>query len=129
MTFGEQARSVLVANDAVKVLVAGRVFPQVMPDRAANLTFPAAVYSVVHDKPTNSLLGSTGKLRHAIVQIDCYGRKYLEAQGLADAVVGALAAVVGSDFTSMLDARRDSYDDEAQLHRVSLDFRMSMTEE
>lgn len=125
MTFGEKLRTALLRNAAVVTAVNSRVFPVRLP---SDVTLPAIRYSVVSDIPTNSLAGSTGKLRKARVQIDCYARTYLDAQELADAVAGALATITDFGFTSMQLSRRDQYEDESKLFGVSQDFSMWMAE-
>lgn len=122
MIVGAQVHGRLVAAPAVAALVVGRVFPQVLPQ---GVTMPALRYVVVSDVPQNSLGGFTAGLRNVRVQVDAFSKKYLEAQTLADAVVGALGSLTG-EVASLLEARRDGYEDETGLHRVSMDFSMWM---
>lgn len=121
MSLGEQVRALLLADAAVTARVIGRVFPVVLPQAVA---MPAVRYLVIDDVPQNSLLGWTSGLRHARVQIDAYGKKYLDAQGLADAIEGAVGSLPGPGITSLLLARRDQYEDVTETHRVSMDFSM-----
>ena len=111
---GEDLRALLLASTAVTAQVVGRVFPQKMPQGVA---LPAIRYAVVDDVPVNSVEG-TGVTARARVQVDVFAKKYLDAQGLADAVVGAVGA------GGLLLDRRDGYEDETELHRVSMDFSM-----
>lgn len=122
MIVGEQVRTLLLADPAVVALVVGRIFPQVLPQ---GVVMPALRYTVVSDVPQTSLQGWTSGLRNARVQVDAFSRKYLEAQTLADAVVGALGSLTG-EVASLLESRRDGYEDETGLHRVSMDFSMWM---
>jgi hypothetical protein len=58
-----------------------------------------------------------------IVQVDCYSRSYGEAQALADAVhdlLGRDRPVPG--IKAFRSNRGDDYEDDTQLHRVSMDF-------
>lgn len=121
-TFGETARAALVANPAVAALVVGRVFPNVIPQGAV---MPAIRYMVVDDLPGNTLPGGITR-RRARLQVDAYAKKYLEAHALAGAIAGALGGIAGPAVTAIELARRDGYEDETGLHRVSMDYSMSM---
>jgi hypothetical protein len=121
-TFGELIKSTLAAAPAVTAIVNGRVFPNVIKQ---GVEMPAVRYMVVDDLPEN-VLGAAATLRRARVQVDAYSMRYLEAHALAEAIAGALGAIDGPDVTALELARRDGYEDETKLHRVSLDFSMSM---
>jgi hypothetical protein len=56
--------------------------------------------------------------------VDCFAKKYVDAQALADAVAGALGSLTGSELASTLLLRSDQYEDETEVHRVSMDFSM-----
>lgn len=115
---GSSLFSVLSADAGVTALADTRIYPVVMPQGGK---LPALVYTVVDDVPENSLAGWTSGLSNARVQIDCYAKGYIAAQTLADAVVGTLARRVSESLSSVLLSRRDDYEDETSLHRVSLD--------
>ncbi len=120
MTTGEAIRAVLVADAAVAALVSTRVFPSLIPQGS---TMPAIVFAVVSDVPENALTGdSTTRLVNARVQIDCYSKTYLEAHAVSAAVDVVLSALSSPDLSAWREISRDLYDDEAQLHRVSMDF-------
>lgn len=121
-TFGETLRAALVADAAVTALVIGRIFPGRVPQ---GVVMPAIRYLVVDDLPWNTLEGGYSR-RAARVQVDAYAKKYLEAHALADAIVGAVGSITGPAVTAVLLARRDGYEDVTELHRVSMDFSMSM---
>jgi hypothetical protein len=121
-TFGETLRAVLIADAAVSALVNARIFPNVIPQDAVT---PAVRYTVVDDVPWNTLDGTVSR-RRARVQIDAYAKKYLPAHALADAIVGAVGTITGPEVTALLLMRRDGYEDETELHRVSLDVSMTM---
>jgi hypothetical protein len=120
-TFGQTVHDTLVGAPAVADLVVGRVFPNVIKQ---GVVMPAIRYTVVDDLPTNVLSGAA-TLRRARVQVDAFARSYLGAHALADAVAGALGAITGPAVTALELSRRDGYEDETKLHRVSLDFSMS----
>lgn len=121
-SFGETLRSALVADAAVVACVSGRIFPNVIKQ---GVTMPAVRYFVVDELPWNTLDGGITR-RGARVQVDAYARTYLAAQGLADALEGAVRALNGPAVTCLVISRRDSYEDSDELHRVSVDVSMSM---
>lgn len=117
---GATLYSLLSGNAGVAALVGTRIYPQVRPQADP---LPALVYTVVDDIPAGSLAGWTSGLSNARVQIDAYAKGYIAAETLADAVRTALA-------TSTLPmSRRDGYEDETQLYRVSQDFSMWVSKE
>jgi uncharacterized protein DUF3168 len=109
--------SVLSQAPGVAALAETRIYPQIMPQGGK---LPAIVYAVVLEVPENTLGGWTSGLSNARVQIDAYAKGYVAAQTLADAVSGALATKVSESLCAVLLSRRDDYEDETQLHRVSL---------
>lgn len=124
-TVMEQVRAELIAASAVTDLVGQKVSPNKAPQGTEP---PFLVLSVPDDVPSNSADGMVAtRLRTARVQVDAYARTYLEAQ----AVAAAVAEVVGNldepspELSAYEEARRDLYDDEAELHRVSMDFMVS----
>jgi hypothetical protein len=121
-TFGETLRAALVASPAVVAIVVGRIFPNVIKQ---GTTMPALRYTVVDDLPWNTLPGVVTR-RRARVQVDAYAKKYLDAHALAAAVEGAVGSLTGPAVTAVLLSRRDGFEDETELHRVSMDFSMSM---
>jgi hypothetical protein len=121
MILGEQLRALLLADPAIVAIVVGRIFPGKLPQGVA---VPALRYTVVSDVPQNSLQGFTSGLHRTRVQIDAYGKRYLDAQGLAKAVTGAVGSLTGQGLRSLPLGQRDGYEDETELHRVSMDFSM-----
>jgi hypothetical protein len=122
-TVGETVRTALVGNVGVTALVVGRIFPNVIPQ---GVSMPAIRYLVVDDVPMNVLAGNASR-RSARVQIDAYAKKYLDAHAVADAVAGAVGTLSGPAVTAVVIDRRDGYEDETELHRVSMDVSVSMT--
>lgn len=122
MTFGGKTHDLLAADEAVKAIVVGRIFPAALPQ---GVTLPAIRYAVVSDVERLALEGDGP--RNARVQVDCYAKRYGDAQALADAIAGALSAK-SEGLVSLLLSRRDVYEDETGLHGVSLDFSQWMTE-
>lgn len=120
MRFGEYVFATLSAAAAVTAKLGThptRIYPSDIPASAAD---PCAAYQVISDVPQNTLLDGT--LRYGRVQVDVYAQTYDEAQEVADAIEGALKQASGAGFDSLLDTRRDLYEDEPPRHRVSMDF-------
>lgn len=126
-TVGEQVVAKLAADATVAGLVAGRVYPNTMPEGA---TLPAIVYQVVSDVPQNSFDGTTStRLKQARLQVDCYARPssaggggYLQAHAVADAVEAVIGNLSDPAFNATLELSRDLYDNATEYHRVSMDF-------
>lgn len=105
---------------AVVAIAGDRVFPNVLIEGVA---LPAVVYQVVSQIPQSSFDGSFDtRLFQSRVQIDCYARRYLDAQNLAAAVGAAIEALSSSSAAAWMEAQRDLFDNETQYHRVSMDF-------
>jgi len=122
-TFVEQVRARLVGDNTILELLGvtnTRIYPQVAPQ---GTTAPYAVLTVVSDVPENSFTSEVDELlRNARLQVDCYAATYLGAHQVARAVDVVVAGLSGSDLSAVRESSRDLYDDEAQLHRVSMDF-------
>lgn len=120
VTVIETIRTELAAAPGVTDLVGTRMYPNLMPQGVA---LPAIVYSVISDTPENTFTGtSADRLNSTRVQIDCYAVKYLDAHAVAEAVDLVVSNLSRHDLTGAREGKRDLYDDESQLHRVSLDF-------
>jgi hypothetical protein len=117
--FGVSLFSLLTADPSFEALADNRVYPTVLPQ---NCVFPAVAYTVISDRQTRSLGGFTSGQRNALVQVDCYARTRDAAQALADAVADVLSSYTTPELCSSQVSRRDLYDDEAALHRVSTDY-------
>lgn len=119
--WGQRITAMLDSDPACAQLLGGRVTPN---KKTQGGDCPAAVYQMVWDLPANSLQGFTSNLRNGRMQIDVYDRVYAGAQGAADAIEKVLASYTTIEFTSLQVSRRDLWEDETQLHRVSMDFNM-----
>ena len=119
-TFGEQIFSKLTAATAVTALVATRIYPNKAPQGAGA---PRIVFLVVSDVPNNTLDGDVAsRQRQARLQVDCYAEKYLDAQALAEAVDSVLGNLSGPGLSGWRENSTDLWDEEAQLHRVLMEF-------
>jgi hypothetical protein len=120
---GDSITAALTASSEFQALCGTRVFPQVRPQTAA---FPVMVYSIISDVPENSQDGSAQtRLSRARVQCDCYAKTYKQAHELAAVVDSVLGNLDAPDLAGFRENSRDLYDNEAQLHRVSLEFMIS----
>lgn len=120
MTTIEAVRAELAADAAVTALVGERIYPQVAPQGAAP---PYVVMTVVSDVPSNTFDGSPAtRLVQSRIQVDCYARMYREARAVADAVDGVLGALSRPDLIAQREMTQESYENDAELHRVSMDF-------
>jgi len=117
---GDLLFTALSADATVAGLVSSRIYPNKMPQGPRSSTFTAIVYLVVSDLPQNALTGTAAdRLRSARVQIDCYAKVYDTAQAMADAI--AAVVTTNATLTGWEEMRRDFYEDETELHRVSMD--------
>jgi hypothetical protein len=115
---GSAVFSALSGDATVAGLVGTKIYPSKMPQGPRASDYKAIVYLVVSDVPANAITGdASNRLRNARVQVDCYAKRYEDAQTLAEAV-DAVATVA---LNGWRETSRDIYDDEAELHRVSMD--------
>lgn len=116
----EAVRAKLLADGTVAGLVVDRVYANVMTQGEPT---PAVVCSLITEVPQNSLTGyPEDRLVNALLQVDCYAERYKAAHELAAAVDAVLADLRGPELNAWLEVKRDLYDNETQLHRVSMDF-------
>lgn len=117
-SLGEDIVALLSANEVLVDAVGIRIYPLQM---AAGAIVPAIVYTPVIDGALQTLTGPS-ELRRALVQIDCFAERYIEADriaGLAEAIFAA--RVVPGAPMAVVFPRRNSYDDETRYHRASFD--------
>jgi hypothetical protein len=118
--FGNLVFGALSGDATVVALVSTRIYPNKMPEGPRPAGFKAIVFSVISDVPTNAVTGSAAnRLRAARVQVDCYAKEYDDAEAVAEAVDAVMTAPAG--LAGWREVSRDLYDDEAELHRVSMD--------
>ena len=108
--------SALTGYTAVAALVGTRVYPLVLPQKAA---LPAVSYLRVDGVQDSNLSGNSG-LEAVRVQVDCWAQTYAQAKTLDGAVADAMAAGFGSECVWLSD--RDQYEDGAKVFRVILEF-------
>jgi hypothetical protein len=116
-------RAMILADPAVKALVVDRVHPVILPQP---VDLPAVVLNVVSVVPVMSHAGPSGLMK-VRVQVDCYGKTYLDAAKVAQALRTLLSGfrgfARGSNVPAVfLEAERDLYDSDLVLYRRSQDF-------
>lgn len=113
-------REKLVAATAVTALVGAKIYPDVAPQGTLP---PFVVLTVPSDVPVNSVDGTAeSRLHTARVQIDAYAATRLQATEVADACAAVVGNLAAPELSATEDGRRNLYDDETQLRRVSMDF-------
>jgi hypothetical protein len=108
--------SILTGYTAVAAVVGTRVYPLVLPQKAA---LPAVSYLRVDGVQDSNLSGNSG-LEVVRVQIDCWAETYAGAKALASAVSEAMQFGFGNECVWSTD--RDQYEDGAKVFRVILEF-------
>ncbi len=116
----------LAADPEVSGLVAGRIYPVVLPSTP---TLPALTYSGVSDAPERDLNGVVR--RRAQLLLTCWGSTYDSATQVAAAVRSALqdyTGQIGIDGPEILDCMvtdlLDGFDDQTGIYRVQVDARI-----
>jgi hypothetical protein len=117
---GEAIRTELVADTAVTTLVGQQIYPNLAPQGTVP---PYVVYTVISNVPSNTFTGAASdRLNEIRMQVDCYAKKYLDAQAIAEAVDNVISNLSRPDLCGQRENSRDLYDNEAQFHRVQIDF-------
>lgn len=107
----------LLKNDTgVKALINARVYPLVAPQ---NVQKPYIVYRVISGLKIQCLGGSIfqGDYR---MQLDCFGTSYASVKAISQAVKNCLVGFLDSHNINII----DDYDDETQLFKQIIDFKI-----
>lgn len=107
----------LLKNDSgVKALINERVYPLVAPQ---NVTKPYITYRVVTGLKIQCLGGQIfqGDYR---MQLDCFGTSYASVKAISQAVKNCLIGFMASNNINII----DDYDDETQLFKQIIDFKI-----
>lgn len=130
----------LTANAGVAALVGPRVYPVRLP---TNVTLPAVSYQRISSTRLHSHQGASG-LAHPRLQVDCWGRSYSSARGVATAVRKALDGYRGAfggggnqvpiggvflDNEMDVPEEIDEDEDDVPLYHIALDFMIWHDEE
>ncbi len=122
-------KSLVATSSTATALCGGRVYPAMMPQKAA---LPAIVTTVI-DGTGNQTKNSTSDAYVFRVQVDCYAATMEAADQLADAVRDVLEyffgeVTVGSATytvtSTVLVSTNQTYDDEKEVRRESRDYQM-----
>jgi hypothetical protein len=112
-------RAVLLADAPVNAVVAGRIYPGLLPQAP---TTPAIVYQrVTGDHPVNQ--DGAGGPDRVRVQVDLWAPTFDAVASLRDKVLAALNGKSSVDLQGVFsESEQGTYDDEVKLHRSSMDF-------
>ncbi|SFB02710.1 Protein of unknown function [Collimonas sp. OK607] len=94
---------------------AERVYPLIAPDAVAR---PYVIFQRVSANTENILYGSSG-LINTRIQLDVYATTYAQAQDIAAAIDGLMAAWNVQNVSVL---SQDFYEPDAKLHRASIDY-------
>jgi len=129
MAFEEGLRTLVLSNGSVAGLIGTRLYPNKLPQSP---TYPAVVYERVGSSAVRRLGGGANRIRPRI-RFHCWAETYGAAKNTAEALRdlldgyrGAAGAFQIDDSTFETDI--DDYDDDAKVHRVIIDFRLSHPE-
>lgn len=103
-------------DSAVSALVGTRIYPMKAPQSVTN---PYITYQVINDN-SNQCLGGSVYQNDTRFQIDCWSTTYSEAKAIKEAVLSALIGFKSSNSISNM----DDYEDETQLYRQLIDFKL-----
>lgn len=124
-------KAIATQSTAVNSLCAGRIYPAVIPQKAA---FPAAVVTLISGF-TNDTKTSAGDRDTCRVQVDSYAPKLSDADALSDAIRGRLEffsglVTVGNTIYTVTSCRcltpSQTWEDEKELFRVTYDYQLSL---
>lgn len=123
----EALRTCLAANSGLVALVAQSIQWDVRE------ALPSLALHLIDAPPDYHLKGASG-LVQARVQMDCWGRTFIEAKAVGDAAVAALPAirqVIGGirfQGCTVLDTERGRFGDAPNIfHRTRIDVRVSFS--
>lgn len=121
MSVESALRDRLLSDATIAAAVGERVHPTLAPQGSKP---PYIVYTRIGARHEASLAGPSG-LARAVYQIDCYAAAPDAAIELGDAVRALLHAqswsAVGVSYAPLVETERDLPDEEARLHRRTLE--------
>lgn len=128
MSLETEIRARLAADSTLSGLVSTRLYALKLPQEP---TYPAVTYQRISGPRLSHLSGSSD-FGTARLQIDSWGKPYLSVQSVAAAIRVSLHGYHGMLSTLrvaiQLDNERDEYDDDAEIYRVSQDYRLQHSE-
>lgn len=105
-----------LSTDIGITAITTRIHPVRLPQTTS---LPAVTYQKVSDDRMYSLSGYS-TLENAVMQIDCWSSSYETVNLLSSKVKTAMDAATA--FDAILTDDRDLYEDEVEIHRVSMDY-------
>ena len=108
--------NLLTTSTTITATMANRIFPNRAPQTVAN---PYAVYQRISGGQQSGLSGYL-TLENPRIQIDVYSTSYSQVKTLADAIQTQMNT--STSFKNTLINDTDLYEDELNLHRVTMDF-------
>lgn len=117
MNVEQQVESVLKNDAGVTAVVAGRIYPVLMPQ---NIALPAITYQRIATTPENGLAGHLG-IDQVRMQVDSWSTKYSEVKDAAAAVRAALAL---TPLFALCIMELDDYEPATQTYRVIQDYQI-----
>jgi len=126
-----QALYTRLTNDTdVSNEVGSRVYPFTPPQ---GVTKPYITYQLINMSERPHAMGGDPQLVVDRYQLDIYGETYSDVITVDDAVMGALSRWTGSAAGVTVDSilhtdRRDTYEDDTELYRRSIDFEIAWRE-
>lgn len=118
MSFESALKSHLGADATLTALVANRVYPLTIPEKAS---LPAVVYQRVITAPENDIDGLDGKLLRIRVQITVWARTTDNARQIAE-VIRLRMQVAATSFSGVMLFDSDTYDPTTGQPGVVMDF-------
>src|SRR3990167_82241 len=119
------------ANAPLAVLIAGRVYPRILPQ---NPVLPALVYSQSSGRPETTCV-EIGGYSEAVFQLSCIAETYNQAKQLARTLraelhgfAGAMGGTTARGEFQPEPGEEDVYEDETRESRVDLTFRFNYLE-
>lgn len=118
-------RTYLLAQPAIAGEIGTRLYPVKLPQA---VTYPALSYQQIGGTTERHLQGRS-TLKWARLQVDAWAPTIAAAQTIADAVADALDGYRGQAGNILItdswqDSRSDGYEDDAEIHRTTLDFQI-----
>ena len=98
--------------------VSTRIYPLIVPQQSA---FPVITYARISGGQQNDLFGYSG-IENPRIQIDCWAETYKEIKTIAENVHSVLSTV--TTFRAILISDMDFYENDVELYRESMDFKM-----
>lgn len=108
--------SLLKNNATLNTLISGRIYPLVAPQ---NVVKPYITYRVIAGKKIQCLGGKIFKGDYRM-QLDCFALSYSNAKAISQAVKNCLIGFMSSNSINII----DDYEDETQLFRQIIDFKI-----